>query len=78
MPFTEDPAAGEFSGTPKLEFFDTPGVPNRNVRVIDDFTFTEAANGTVWAAPSGSIIDGASIPRVLWSLVGSPITGDYV
>ena len=78
MPFTEDPTAGKFSGTPKIEFIDTPGAPNRNVRVIDDFTFTEAANGTVWAAPSGSIIDGASIPRVLWSLVGSPFTGDYV
>jgi len=78
MPFTEDPTAGEFSGTPKIEFIDTPRVPNRNVRVIDDFTFTEAANRTVWAAPRGSIIDGASIPRVLWTLVGSPFTGDYV
>jgi hypothetical protein len=78
MPFTEDPTAGEFSGTPKIEFIDTPGAPNRNVRVIDDFTFTEAANRTVWDAPVGSIIDGASIPRVLWTLVGSPFTGDYV
>ncbi|MFD1872035.1 DUF1353 domain-containing protein [Hymenobacter bucti] len=78
MPITEDPTAGVFSDTPKIEFIDTPGVPNRNVRVIDDFTFTEAANGTVWAAPSGSFVDGASIPRVLWSLVGSPFTGDYV
>jgi hypothetical protein len=78
MPITEDPAAGVFSDTPKIEFIDTPGAPNRNVRVIDDFTFTEAANGTVWDAPSGSIVNGASIPRVLWTLVGSPFTGDYV
>jgi len=78
MPFTEDSTAGEFSGTPKIEFIDTPGAPNRNVRVIDDFAFTEAANGTVWAAPSSSVVDGASIPRVLWTLVGSPFTGDYV
>ena len=78
MPITDDPTAGFFSATPKLDFIDTPGVPNRNVRVIDDFTFTEAANGTVWDAPVGSIIDGASIPRVLWTLVGSPFTGDYV
>ncbi len=78
MPFTEDPAVGVFSGTPKLDFIDTPGAPNRLVRVIDDFTFTEAANGTVWAAPRGSLVDGASIPRVLWTLVGSPFTGDYV
>ena len=78
MPITEDPAAGEFSATPKIEFIDTPGAPNRNVRVIEDFTFTQANNGTVWEAPSGSLVNGASIPRVLWTLVGSPFTGDYV
>jgi hypothetical protein len=78
MPITADPTAGVFSDTPKIEFIDTPNAPNRNVRVIDDFTFTEAATGTVWEAPRGSFVDGASIPRVLWSLVGSPFTGDYV
>jgi hypothetical protein len=78
MPFTDDPAAGVFSGTPKLEFIDTPNAPNRNVRVLEDFTFTRADDGTVWDAPAGSLVDGASIPRVLWSVVGSPFTGDYV
>lgn len=78
MPFTDDSAAGSFSAPPKIELIDTPGIPNRNVRVIEDFTFTEADNAAVWAAPSGSIVDGASIPRVLWSFVGSPFTGDYV
>jgi hypothetical protein len=78
MPFTEDPAAGVFSGTPKLEFIDTPAAPNRNVRVIEDFTFTRADDGSVWDAPRGSLVDGASIPQVLWSFVGSPFTGDYV
>ncbi|TVT38500.1 DUF1353 domain-containing protein [Hymenobacter setariae] len=78
MPITADPTAGVFSDTPKIDFIDTPNAPNRKVRVIDDFTFTEAANGTVWEAPSGSLVDGASIPRVLWTLVGSPFTGDYV
>jgi hypothetical protein len=78
MPFTQDPTAGVFSGTPKLEFIDTPNAPNRNVRVLEDFTFTRADDGTVWEAPVGSLVDGASIPRVLWSVVGSPFTGDYV
>lgn len=78
MPITEDPTAGEFSATPKIEFIDTPGAPNRDVRVLADFSFTEADTGRVWVAPSGSIVNGASIPRVLWSLVGSPFTGDYV
>ena len=78
MPFTDDAAAGSFSAPPKIELIDTPDGPNRNVRVIEDFTFTEADNGAVWDAPSGSIVDGASIPQVLWSFVGSPFTGDYV
>ena len=78
MPLTEDPTAGEFSATPKLEFIDTPGAPNRLVRVIEDFTFTQALDGPVWEAPGGSLVNGASIPRVLWTLVGSPFTGDYV
>ena len=48
------------------------------MQLLEDFTFTEADNGTVWDAPGGSIVDGASIPQVLWSFVGSPFTGDYV
>lgn len=30
-----------------------------------------------WGAPRGAILDGASIPRALWSLVGSPYRGKY-
>jgi hypothetical protein len=30
-----------------------------------------------WDAPQGSIVDGASIPRVLWSLIGGPFEGLY-
>ncbi len=78
MPFTDDPAAGSFSAPPKIELIDTPNAPNRHVRVLEEFTFTEADNGAVWVAPSGSLVDGASIPPVLWSFVGSPFTGDYV
>ena len=78
MPITDDAAAGEFSAPPQLEFIDTPDAPNRNVRVIEDFTFTQASDASVWEAPSGSLVNGASIPRLLWTLVGSPFTGDYV
>lgn len=30
-----------------------------------------------WTAPEGLIFDGASIPRPLWPVVGSPFTGPY-
>src|ERR1700736_5322113 len=36
-----------------------------------------APDGTVWIAPAGSQVDGASIPRSLWSLMGGPFEGKY-
>ena len=31
-----------------------------------------------YVVPAGFVTDGASIPRIFWSLVGSPFTGKYV
>ena len=47
-----------------------------HVKVVLDFTFTDAT-GRVWIAPQGLISDGASIPRLFWTAVGSPFTGQY-
>jgi len=33
--------------------------------------------GVVWIAPAGSQVDGASIPRYLWSIMGGPFEGKY-
>jgi hypothetical protein len=30
-----------------------------------------------WDAPAGSIVDGASIPRFAWSIIGGPFEGKY-
>ncbi|WP_065204269.1 DUF1353 domain-containing protein [Shewanella woodyi] len=40
------------------------------------FSFVDK-DGVTWTAPAGSVIDGASIPRVLWYLIGSPFNGHY-
>jgi hypothetical protein len=42
--------------------------------LIEDFAFVDP-HGTNWKAPAGD--DGASIPRFLWTTVGSTFTGDY-
>ncbi len=76
MPFSEDPAFGSFSDTPKIEFINTPGAPNRRVRLLEAFSYTDP-EGVVWDAPKDSLVDGASIPRALWTAVGSPFDGDY-
>lgn len=67
---------GLFSGNPKTEWLVDESGADRNMRLVEDFSYTDP-DGRVWPAPSGSIIDGASIPRPLWVTVGSPYTDDY-
>jgi hypothetical protein len=67
---------GKFSGNPLTEWLSADGAADRDMRLIDDFSFTDPA-GRLWRAPKQSVIDGASIPRALWSTVGSPYTDDY-
>jgi len=66
---------GKFSGEPRTQWLTETG-PDRQMRVIERFVFTDA-KGRAWEAPAGSVVDGASIPRSLWAVVGSPYTGDY-
>jgi hypothetical protein len=63
---------GHFVGSVKTEWIEA----NRKMRLLDDFSYVDS-KGTTWAAPKGSVVDGASIPQVLWSVVGSPYTGEY-
>ncbi len=67
---------GSFAGTPKTEWMFNASGEDRDMRMIEDFSFTDPS-GRVWPAPAGSIINGASIPRSLWAVIGSPYTGDY-
>lgn len=48
----------------------------RTMELTEDFFFVDA-NGLVWSAPKGSIVDGASIPRFFWRYIGSPFVGKY-
>ncbi|PHR85875.1 MAG: hypothetical protein COA78_38715 [Blastopirellula sp.] len=41
-----------------------------------DFGYIDA-QGKQWDAPTGSRVDGATIPRLLYTVVGSPMTGKY-
>ncbi|MBI2502939.1 MAG: DUF1353 domain-containing protein [Candidatus Latescibacteria bacterium] len=67
---------GHFSGNPKTEWLSDPGKPDREMRLLEDLSFTDL-DGRVWRAPKGSVINGASIPRPLWASTGSPYTDDY-
>jgi hypothetical protein len=49
---------------------------DRRMQLLEDFAFVDP-NGQRWLAPAGRTIDGASIPRMLWSIAGDPFIGPY-
>ena len=63
---------GHFSGTPKVELLSG----GRNLRLVEDFAYVDLSKKT-WGAPKDSIVDGASIPQVFWSVSGGPLEGQY-
>lgn len=48
----------------------------RTATLLAPFGFVDQTDKT-WLAPKGVTVDGASIPEILWSVVGSPWTGKY-
>ncbi|KRR06205.1 hypothetical protein CQ12_11505 [Bradyrhizobium jicamae] len=63
---------GKFVGKVAAEWIDD----SRRMRLLAPFEFIDA-NGRRWPVPAGTIIDGASIPRVFWSVIGGPFEGAY-
>ena len=69
---------GEFSDPPKT-LWQTEGgqAGDRRMTLLADFDFLDP-DKKLWRAPKGyEKMDGASIPQPLWSLIGSPYTGNY-
>jgi hypothetical protein len=58
---------GRFVGDVITQWLDT----DRQMKLLEDFLYVDAS-GRQWKAPKGFIIDGASIPRLFWPIVGSP------
>lgn len=48
----------------------------RAMKLVAPFEF-QAPDGSVWVAQIGDIIDGASIPRFFWRIIGGPLWGKY-
>jgi hypothetical protein len=67
---------GTFSGEPAATWLTQDGTPDRLMKILQPFSFKDP-DAKIWRAPKGAVIDGASIPRALWTAVGSPYTGDY-
>jgi hypothetical protein len=48
----------------------------RFMELVTDFRYVDPRD-TVWLSPKGSKVNGASIPKILWSVVGGPFEGKY-
>lgn len=48
----------------------------RSMRILEDACYIDL-NGIEWWIRENDITDGASIPRFLWVLIGSPFVGKY-
>lgn len=63
---------GSFRGRVVAEW-----LPNGlEMKLAEPFEYI-AVDGTSWPVPAGAIVDGASIPRVFWSIIGGPFEGLY-
>ena len=65
--------SGVFYGTLKLQ----PVGDGVHMSVLETFSYSDAY-GHILSAQPGFVTDGASIPRALWTVVGSPFTGKYI
>lgn len=48
----------------------------RTMVLLNELRYTDPY-GQVWIAPAGSKVDGASIPRPFWTIIGGPFEGKY-
>ena len=64
---------GHFKGSVQAEWLTEDG---RRMKLIEPFSFIDG-NNKEWFVPTGTVVDGASIPRLFWNLIGPPFVGKY-
>ena len=63
---------GSFIGTVVARWNDD----GRTMTLVEPFAYVDPS-GVRWDAPSGAIVDGASIPQFAWSIIGGPFEGKH-
>lgn len=48
----------------------------REMTLVEPFAYVDPRDAR-WAAPVGAVVNGASIPRAFWSLIGGPFEGRF-
>lgn len=82
MAMTRPNAPPETSGPSTVGKSSFPGQPlvtllhGRDIRLEQDYGYRDSG-GRWWPVPAKTKSDGASIPRLFWSVVGGPLDGPY-
>ncbi len=63
---------GRFEGSVVASWNDD----GRNMTLREDFVYVDPKDRR-WLAPSGTVVDGASIPSAFWTFIGGPFEGQY-
>src|SRR5437763_16081297 len=63
---------GHYDGDPVTKW----NPDGRTMTLLTELRYSDP-HGEIWVAPIGSVVDGASIPRYLWSFMGGPFEGKY-
>lgn len=69
-------SAQQFFGDFAFQWLQSPDGKHRDMKVLSAVSF-RSASGKEWTVPAGTVINGASIPRALWTFTGSPYVGTY-
>jgi hypothetical protein len=69
----KDGNAGSFDSNVRTEWQSD----GRKMALLRPLVFTDVQQQAVWTAPTGALIDGASIPQFFWSEIGGPYEGLY-
>lgn len=65
-----------FIGEVVTRWLTEPDGAHRNMELTQPFAFIDPS-GKRWEAAAGRVVNGASIPGVLWNSVGPPYVGNY-
>lgn len=77
VPVEYNSTVARFSNTIKTEWIrNVDPEESKKFKLLEPVEYI-ASDQTIWKAEAGSIIDGASIPRAFWTIVGAPTTGPY-
>ena len=66
------PSWGHFDGHVVARWHDD----GRDMTLVEPFAYVDAA-AVRWDAPAGAVVNGASIPRPFWSVIGGPFEGRF-